>query len=349
MLRYLILFCFNRIGEQRTVASIYHILTGRRSAQTIQDVHLYQLTNFYGATKSLTRVQFTNIIKELIAQNYLNERDQSLVVLTAQAKNYLVKEQDKYPIHYLQGLKYVDIMDGFIARFHLAVQTYSNLVMKNKTFRPISDDETVQHWVKQNFHQNRQELRYWLRGIHNELLSFLNALDNEMYAMLFVDRLSGYQQAGYSIQQLARIYQIEEPEIELILVLLFHKLLTFAETNQLSTVRTFVEDLNLRKNNRFLTKSAQITLRLLESDYTIAQIAQKRKLKRATIEDHIIELTYAYYPFRIHTFIDQSSLENITLTIAKLPNHKLSLIKQALHNNYSYFQIRLALVHFHNL
>ncbi len=42
-LQTMILFCLQKINGERTIYSIYHLLKGKKSSQTIQDTHLFHL------------------------------------------------------------------------------------------------------------------------------------------------------------------------------------------------------------------------------------------------------------------------------------------------------------------
>ncbi|HLQ97926.1 MAG TPA: hypothetical protein VK135_04495, partial [Candidatus Dormibacteraeota bacterium] len=52
--------------------SIYHLLTGKRSIQTVQDVHLYQLDRFFGIFKKLNKPTFDQMVDELMEQQLLS-------------------------------------------------------------------------------------------------------------------------------------------------------------------------------------------------------------------------------------------------------------------------------------
>ena len=46
-LQTIILFCLQKINGERTIYSIYHLLKGKKSSQTIQDTHLFHLQSLF--------------------------------------------------------------------------------------------------------------------------------------------------------------------------------------------------------------------------------------------------------------------------------------------------------------
>ena len=50
---------------ERSIYAIFHMLQGKKSSQTIQDAHLYGLTNLYGIMPNFTRLQLKSIVEKL--------------------------------------------------------------------------------------------------------------------------------------------------------------------------------------------------------------------------------------------------------------------------------------------
>ena len=91
-----------------------------------------------------------------------------------------------------------------------------------------------------------------------------------------------------------------------------------------------------------MTKSTSVTYKLLKKGFSIEDIAAYRKVKKSTIEDHIIEIVLNDPQFPIDDFIHKDTLKKIKKTAAIVGKKKLRPIKERL-ENVTYFQIRLAL------
>lgn len=58
----ILLQIFQKLNNERTVSAAYHILRGKRSGQTIQDVGLFQLHNYFGLLPKLPRAIFDEAV-----------------------------------------------------------------------------------------------------------------------------------------------------------------------------------------------------------------------------------------------------------------------------------------------
>ncbi|MBU5594249.1 helix-turn-helix domain-containing protein [Amphibacillus sp. MSJ-3] len=341
MFNYLILLAVDQIKGQRTTASIYYIFKGRKSAQTIQDAHLYQLTNLYGIYNQISREDFESVLVQLSEQGYLEKTHQDRAIIREKGLQYLREHKNNYPYHLLKGMAYANQTNEFIARLSLTIQTYSYLSMNVNRFQPIIDTTPTQVWVKQ-YYQKNQDVKEWLTDVYHQLEGFLLTIDDQQ-ARMFVDRLTGYQRFGLTIQQLSVKYNLSKHDVYLLLTLSYHQLLSFIEVNQMNPLLEMIPNHNLQQKKMIITKSAAKTYQLILKGYTIEQIMERRRLKRSTIEDHIIELAYAIPTFKLSPFIKQDIFNELVDKISQIEDRQLSAIRRQLGDHYSYFQIRLAL------
>lgn len=100
-----------------------------------------------------------------------------------------------------------------------------------------------------------------------------------------------------------------------------------------------IDDLQFK---RVLTSSTHKTLELVQKGFSIDQIAHIRSLK-ATIEDHIVELSIHEPSFSIEPYVSSEAQKAIHEVAGQLQTNKMKLIKESLEHSFTYFQIRLAL------
>jgi uncharacterized protein YpbB len=66
-------------------------------------------------------------------------------------------------------------------------------------------------------------------------------------------------------------------------------------------------------------------------------------LKVATIEDHFVEIALREKEFSIEMFMEKEKMEKVTKVIEALQTRKLRVLKQAVGEEISYFEVRLVL------
>ncbi|WP_017472221.1 helix-turn-helix domain-containing protein [Amphibacillus jilinensis] len=345
MFTFIILFCVERLKCQRSIASIYHILQGKRAAQTIQDANLYQLTGFFSIYSKLRRSQFDQVTNQLLQSGWIAFDRNNYVYVTEVGKQFLINHQGHFQIEYFDGVRYAKIVDVFIKRFSLTVQTYSNVVMDRRTFMTIVDDDAEKQWVKRHYQMAQNDLESFLVDLHESTKAFLKSIDHSS-AQLFVDRLTGYQQVGLSVQQLARKNNASEHDIKMMLTLTYHRFLQYIEDRRPPILLSFVNDQLSLVNQHFMTNSARKTYQLMCKGLTIDDVVTVRQLKRSTIEDHVVEMAYALPELNIETYISDTEFNKIAKAIQLNDNRKLSLIKAYLNDEFNYFQIRLVMARY---
>ncbi|WP_182199438.1 helix-turn-helix domain-containing protein [Paraliobacillus salinarum] len=343
LFQYIILECLRKIKQERTTASVYHLLKGKRSSQTIQDAHVYRIGDYFGILKKLNRSTFENAIDDLIKNNYILMKNSNIAILTEKGIAHLNNNQEKYGTHYFNGMEYSNEVDIFYLRLQLAIQTYSNLANNCHQFVPLTDDRMIQKFLKEHYKQYKSNVSIWLHDVYLELFDFLEAIPMTQ-AQLFVDRLSGFNKIGLSFNQLAVKNKLTVTDVSLNLTSILHRLYTDVnkDNNHTRQLKQFLYD---QPDTLLITQSANKTLEWLVKGFSIEQIANIRKLKTSTIEDHIIEMAYADSAFDLARFIDANTYHVIKTAFRQMQTTKLKEIREALNNQYNYFQIRLVLAY----
>ncbi|MBP2077829.1 helix-turn-helix domain-containing protein [Oceanobacillus polygoni] len=339
----IILKCFYQLNGERSVSSVYHLLKGNKSIQTIQDAHSYQLETLYGIYRHLTRNSFNQKVSFLVEKEYLNEieGETNAFRLTGQALSCLAESKRQFPFEYFNGLRYNETADTFQLRLLLLIQTLTNTKMRFYQFIPITDQISVEQWVKQIYRKMKSNEAHALQAIYQELYQLLQLFPDK-YASLFVERLTGYKTYGKSMNQLAELTKLSIMDVHLLLTGIIHKMIQVIETKpeQFPVLSFLIGDLIEQIP---ITNSANLTYQLLQKQYTIDQIAVMRNLKINTIHDHIVEIALYDTAFSIDHYINQEKQQQIIDVINQENTFKLRDIKKAVHDDISYFEIRLVL------
>ena len=140
----ILLTIISRIDGERKIYAGLHLLRGKRSGQTLQDVEYYGLKEFFGILPKLSVEQFDEAAKQLVDFGFVLTMDDSFVKLTEQGRI----EAAKIPTYYFNGWDYRGREMIFYGRLSLAVQTVSHFKVGEKSFMPIQKDRDIQYFVK---------------------------------------------------------------------------------------------------------------------------------------------------------------------------------------------------------
>ncbi|MRH42366.1 hypothetical protein GH741_06680 [Aquibacillus halophilus] len=340
MFTLLLLDCVDRFKGERSISAVYHLLTGKRSAQTLQDAHMYKLSHYFGVYKSLDRNDFRNFIIQLRDQGYIAGNDE-VASLTRNGKELFHKENSVERLKEFNGINYNRMTHLCIQRLKLFVQTVTNIEAGNHTFIAINDNKEIQGWVRKLYYKNKSDLKLCLNRLYQELYTFLKGLE-ELEATIFVERFTGSSSVGLSKEQISRRYNLTFHDVEIKTELINHKLISFIIKNKqhVPLLAEFIEDLT---NYLFMTESAEKSYQLLSQGHSVEEIAKIRHLKVNTIHDHLVEIAYIDNEYDLSKFISNEGVEQIKTCITNLKTRKLKVIKEDLQNRYSFFQIRLVL------
>lgn len=342
-LHLVVLLCLQRINSERTIYSLYHLLCGKKSSQTIQDAHLFQITQFYRTYNSLTRKQYENIIIELERLNLIVLTKEQHYVLTDDGRVFLENELKSYPfLSYLDGWNY-QYSEVFWQRLSLVVQVTSHLVNKDRNYIPIQRNRHLLNWLKSFFLHHRLNRKEFSRNLYEELHLVLDQCA-EISPNVLVIRFTGYENIGLTEKQACDYLEMEQTLYQYQFQALLHYILEKVQNvpGRFALLSSLIMDLQTTFQ---ITESSKKTLDLLNKGFSIERIAQIRKLKVSTIQDHIVELALQMKSFQIDPFVDKQTMNLILKAREEAASKQLRYIRELVPEA-TYFQIRLVLSKF---
>lgn len=329
------------INGERTQSSIYHLLKGKKTSQTIQDAQLYGISPLFQLYRSMKRSYYNQRIEFLKHNGMVDEQEELKFRLTAKGRKELAEFFTIHPFPvYLNGWKYHQITHLFWKRLTLTVQTGSNLIYSQHQFIPVTRDFYVQQWVKKLISKNRDQLNDYTLQLNRELTVLFERDDFPDSPDLIVQQLSGYNQIGQTNFQLADQFNCGQDEILTRWINVLHYIFTVIEGDKtcFPLLSEMMETQELKSIP--FTKSTEETYQYVKRNLSIDQIASVRRLKRSTIEDHILEIALLDQHFPILSFITEQLAEEIRTFQGK--SNRLKYIKEHVPEA-DYFQIRLVL------
>jgi uncharacterized protein YpbB len=333
----ILLYCLKQLNGERTIYSIYHLLNGKKSSQTLQDAHLFSLKRYFGILESLTRESFDERFNHLLQDKMVEPCGEQRFLLTSKGEDYLLNNAQPY---YLNGWRYQPFTLLVWERLSLLVQVTSNFTFQETKYIPIQKNVEVHNWLK-NFLKSSSAPKHELGKIlFLELVEILEqARDVNPEVLIF--RLTGYKQIGRTSSQIAKKLNIDSIHYHLEFINSIHCLLFFIEGNP-SRFKVLSSLLANLDQNDSLTLSARKTLVLLNQGFTAEEIASFRNLKISTIEDHLVEFALNVKDFSINSYVDEDIQLKILEISRQESTRQLKVIRNTL-KTASYFQIRLVL------
>ena len=341
----MVLYCLSKLGKERSSSSVFHLLNGKKSSQTIQDAHLFQVDSFFNTAPQLSREQFENIIKKLITNGFISYSESHEIILSDSGYLLVEKLYDMYP--FLTGLKggtYHNSMQ-FWERLSLLTQVCSNLVNQQTSYIPVQKQKETQNWIKYMFATSKGESKDFPEMLLKEMKILLESLESIINPTVLVARLTGFQSIGLTEKQTIEILGLEENHYRYLFQTLIHSMLHVVNENPLAY--PLLARISMTDELHQLTASAKKTYELLLKGRGITEIGRIRRLKESTIQDHIVEIALFIHTFRIDDFVEPSLQDQIKDAILKASSKQLRKIRELI--EVDYFQIRLVIAKYGDL
>ncbi|WP_223881846.1 helix-turn-helix domain-containing protein [Niallia endozanthoxylica] len=336
----IILFCLHKLQGERTIYSIYHLLHGKKSSQTIQDAHLFQLTPFFQTDTNMSRELLEKNISFLLNEQLIVEKANQHYSVTLKGENRLNQALAQTPIpNHLNGWKYQRTAIVFWERLSLAIQVISHLKKRESKYIPIQRKADTLLWMRQFLKQNRLSRDALGLQLYEELVMCLES-DFSIVPEYLVIRLSGFRSMGLTESQAAQTFQMELSYYHYHFLSTLHYVTGYIEENpgQLPILHSFLG----KSQKHQLTNSTEKTYALLKQGNSVTDIMTIRGLKKSTIEDHLVELALNIKSFSIDSYVSIEKQELIKKAAKAVQTKQLKQIRSMVSNT-DYFEIRLVL------
>jgi uncharacterized protein YpbB len=333
----IILNCLKQLNRERTIYSVYHLLNGKKSSQTIQDAHLFSLKKYFGIYEHLTRDAFDEIYHMMEAKKWLISDGEQRYSLTTSGMELLDNHQMP---KYIYGWSYHQIANLFWGRLSLFIQVVSNLSFGEARYIPIQKDKEVHIWIKSVLRDipiSRKELG---SITYLELMECFNGA-KDIDPALLVFRLTGFQSIGLTHAQAAKQLNLNLHDYHIGFINTLHFLIQkISESGtHFKILPCLIKDLIQADE---LTLSSRKTQKLLNLGYTLEKISNIRNLKLSTIEDHLVELALNVEDFSLETYVDKELMKRILEISRQKGTKQLKVIREEAADA-TYFQIRLVI------
>lgn len=333
----LLLTIISRLDGERTIYAGLHLIRGKRSGQTLQDVDYYSLKEFFCILPKLNTETFDCAAKELIEVGYISIDEDAVVHLTELGRHFM----KGLPSYRFNGWDYRGKEQVFFARLSLVVQTVSNFRKGKKSFMPLQKDYEIQVFVRNLLNGHAIGDAGFSRKLREELHYIIgNSQLRDVQKTILTHRLGGYDYTGWTWEQLAQILTINPVTIRLYFIESLHMLLeAIEESTSTPFLRKISENIKVAS---YLTESSMKTKAFFEQGMSMGDIATTRQLKMSTIEDHLVEMSINDSRFPVEQFVSKTEMLAVIAKSNELGTKRLRLLKDDF-PSLTYFQLRLIL------
>ncbi|WP_421379317.1 helix-turn-helix domain-containing protein [Bacillus salacetis] len=340
-----VLYCLKKINGERTIFSIFHLLKGKRSSQTIQDAHLYSLTQLFYTYPIMKRSSFEQMASNLHEKKLIAEFEPERYTLTEEGHDQLVDffKENLFPAS-LNGWLYGSSVEAFWKRISLLVQVLSHYIRAEQKYYPIQRERDVQRWIKTFLYEPPAPLKELNHLLYTELISLVKQDEFPDDPEILICRLTGGEYIGLTRGQAADKFGLKEDEYWYRFLNVLHYMVNEV-TERKSTFPLLYSLMSDLVPEISLTQSSVETYKMLKRGFDIKKIAEIRRLKESTIEDHVVEIALNDNQFSIEGFVPPDDIKSIIQIAKEVNKRKLKPIKESL-PQLSYFQIRLTLARY---
>ncbi|MGP7816092.1 helix-turn-helix domain-containing protein [Niallia sp. 01092] len=335
----LVLHCMQIINGERTIYSILHMLNGKKSSQTIQDIHLFQLTALFQTFPSLTRADFEKVITKLEENGWIHKVSDQHYVVKKEKYNKIKDLLQKCPIPRLKGWRYYQLTTVFWERLSLFVQVTSHLAVSKVRYLPVQRDRFVQDWLKETIYSVKIPRNELSKQLYKEIIECLEKIEGDPRYLIV--RLTGVDYVGLTSQQAAEQLQMDHDYYHVCFLSILHYMIERIIENE-QRFPLLKKMINTNSHFLSLTKSTATTYEYLQLGYSVEEICRIRQLKQSTIEDHIVEMVLNIPSFLINEFVAEDKIKQIENCAKQTSSKSLKQLKERL-ANVSYFEIRVVL------
>ncbi|MEC0521713.1 helix-turn-helix domain-containing protein [Bacillus inaquosorum] len=336
----MVLDCLCKINGERSGSAVFHLFKGKRSSQTIQDAGLFQTAKYFGMAQQCSRSDISASLTKLEQHSYLEpmpETDTYKVTASGAAALSHALNERPWPAH-CHGAYYQQAAGVLWKRLSLLVQVLSHKQRGSRQYIPVTNDYKTLHWVKKYLSRNTDHIKM-ANSLFAMLEEKLHKIDDKA-AQIFVYSLTSHDRIGYTSRQLADKLKEDEWYVYVMFWASVHYFIHSLPECEHSLLKDLLSDVYLENA---LTESTRKTWQMVKQGIPIQRIAEIRKLKTATIEDHIVEISLHEPAFMIDDYVSAEDQLHIAAFAKRMRTNKIKQIRDGLEQQFSYFQIRLAL------
>lgn len=301
----LLLDLFDR-DQAKKGARIYSIVTGKRTASTLYQTLDYQLESVFNLNPGLKRLDYEKLLANYCQAGLLEKESDDLYRLSQSGHDFLENYfYNHYRPKYLDFLRFsVQFTQEWWWKLQLLTQVFSEQVYGNSSYLPVIPHLPVQESVKTLLTYFKSQPGMTGQNLKEEWAVFLGSIEDDE-ADLIANLLTGHDQIGFSISQLAKVQKVSPSEMILKLFDSLHAYLPFLERKPMESPIFYASFYQSHLQHYLgLSPSVYESYKALKKGLTVDQIARKRHIKEATVQEHLLEMAMILKEFPFQDYVE---------------------------------------------
>lgn len=301
---YLFLNCFSTI-KKRKEATLFYILTGKRTISTMLQCSQLDLEPYFGAMPDVKYPLLQGGLERLTTAGYLELSNDAEYVMTPFGEKERAAFFEQHPgLQNKNQMRFALVLEPIKTRVLFLVQVLSEMRHHNKKYYPIETNEKEQLWVKKMMSEQNGNRSEYAEQFGMEILSLLESFTEEK-ATVFAYQFEGHQHVRKTVEQIAQITHSDEMEVKILLQDGWLDMVaqSLHEEDRLPLLSAIAKEIIQEKG--LASHSAEQTMRYFKQGYSLPEIVSIRKLKQSTIQDHFSELAMLYPSFPFRSFVSE--------------------------------------------
>ncbi|MDN6639775.1 MAG: helix-turn-helix domain-containing protein [Tetragenococcus sp.] len=290
-----ILSLFMMRNDKLKKTTLYQILVGKHTSSVLCYAYFHDLLPFFSVLPTLGEEEFYQNLADLTNKGWLEKEEQHFSLAKSVSTANLLQTSTFQPLDFFRFGRKEEICWRSL-RFLLQVVSFLG---KEKSYIPLENAPIYTERVRTVIHQYKGNLADLL---YQEMSQLFQALSEE-HADLLAQTLSGYQQEGAAFFQLTPDKYEQLPWSSLYKSAAVHHFLAQVTKHPNDLLYKFLRPLLLQNYNQSMLQ----TRTLIQQGNSMEQVMQQRKLKRGTVQDHLIEWALADKSFSFADFLSQAT------------------------------------------
>lgn len=316
-------------GYKARTSTLYHLLKGKRTTSVLLYGFQFNTLRFFQLFPTLSEEIFMQHIQWLVGQGFLKTCLAGEVQLTAKGKLTLTKETINSAA--INSYRFGKTDQEMWRMLQFSVQVVSQLSARDRQYLPLEHSLYYQKQLKRIICKySKEELVHTVR---NEWTTLFEELTDQE-ATFLAKQFSGYQQIGKTIAQLAPA-SVSNFEHALFATNTLHQLLQKICDQPNSLLYQFITPFLQQNKNHSMNQTNDY----FRQGLSVEELAEKRQLKKATIQDHLLELALLEtFPF--DRYITKET-ERMLVSAPNNPEEWVYREEKQKNTKLDYFQFRL--------
>ncbi|MGM9903035.1 hypothetical protein A5844_000372 [Enterococcus sp. 10A9_DIV0425] len=283
--------------DKLRVSTLFHLLSGKRTSSVLLYGFFHGLLFIHGSFPTLKQSEFFTMIEEMTKENllYVEGKD---VKLTPLGKKQL--EEQSVDLTGLQYDKYGRTDNECWRLIKFAVQVVSQLAADEQKYLPVETSPFYSYQIKRWLKEANYSRRELAEGLYQELTEIFLLMPRDK-ADFLANQFSGNSRIGLLDYQLIKTK--DDTKLKFFQDQCVHLLLAAISKHKPFLLKLLIQPLLYQNHNQ----SMLVTRQMVQEGLSVEQIMARRRLKRGTINDHLIEWAIFFDDFPYEQIVSKKT------------------------------------------